>query len=238
MTWYGIHVRYNVYVITCLFNTFAFIHIVRLTMRHHLFLKFWLVDICFFADWRHHRAVTRLESVRQSNIRRSKKLGVQLSYKHLLFIDSSTIVPAWTPQLNQLTAIIAFEGHFKNLNLSLPLSLPLSLSFSLSLSLSPTFNKKNEKILTLQPSTRRGQLCFRDSKVTLLHRYIVSPAKNSGFVTSVIWVNVKISYYFWIWEVLWNGCRYWNGTVWAGLWSQNYDGSRGLFKKKTNEVVY
>ena len=165
MTWYGIHVRYDIYVITCLFNTFAFIHIVRLTMRHHLFLKFWLVDTWFFADWRHHRAVTRLENVRQSNIRRGKKLGVQFSQKHPPFIDSSTIVPAWTPQLNQLTTIIAFDGHFKNLNLSLslPLSLThthslslslslylsLSLSMSLSLSLShlPTFNKKNEKIL-------------------------------------------------------------------------------------------
>ena len=136
MTWYGIHVRYDIYVITCLFNTFAFIHIVRLTMRHHLFLKFWLVDTWFFADWRHHRAVTRLESVRQSNIRRGKKLGVQLSHKHPLFIDSSTIVPAWTPQLNQLTAIIAFEGHFKNLNLSLPVSPSLSHSLSLSLFLS------------------------------------------------------------------------------------------------------
>ena len=39
-------------------------------------------DTWFFADWRHHRAVTRLENVRQSNIRRGKKLGFQLSHKH------------------------------------------------------------------------------------------------------------------------------------------------------------
>ena len=38
----------------------------------------------FFADWRHHHAATRLENVRQSNIRRGKKLGVQLSHKHPL----------------------------------------------------------------------------------------------------------------------------------------------------------
>ena len=43
-------------------------------MRHHVFLEFWLVDTWFFADWRQHSAVTRLENVRQSNIRRVKKL--------------------------------------------------------------------------------------------------------------------------------------------------------------------
>ena len=57
-------------------------HIVRLTMWHLLFLGFWLIDTWFFADWRHHRAVVRLENVRQSNIRRCKKLGFQLSHKH------------------------------------------------------------------------------------------------------------------------------------------------------------
>ena len=35
-----------------------------------------------FADWRHHRAVTRLENVRRSNIWRGKKLGFQLSHNH------------------------------------------------------------------------------------------------------------------------------------------------------------
>ena len=58
------------------------LHIVHLTMRHHLFLKFWLVDTWFFADWRHHHAVTCLENVCQSNIRRSKNLGFHLSHKH------------------------------------------------------------------------------------------------------------------------------------------------------------
>ena len=58
--------------------------IVRLTMRHHLFLEFLLVDTWFFTHWRHHRAVTRIENVRQSNIRRGKKLGFQLSHKHPL----------------------------------------------------------------------------------------------------------------------------------------------------------
>ena len=41
-------------------------HIVCLTMRHHLFLEFWLVNTWLFADWRHHRAVTRFENVRQA----------------------------------------------------------------------------------------------------------------------------------------------------------------------------
>ena len=60
------------------------IHIVRLRMRHHLFLVFWLVGTWFFADWRHHRAVSRLENVRQPNIRWGEKLGFQLPHKHIL----------------------------------------------------------------------------------------------------------------------------------------------------------
>ena len=59
-------------------NTFT------LTMRHYLFFEFWLVDTWFFTHWRHHHAVTRLENVRQSNIRRGKRLGFQLSLKHPL----------------------------------------------------------------------------------------------------------------------------------------------------------
>ena len=35
-----------------------------LTMRHHLFLKFWLIDL-FFSQWHHHHAVTWLENVCQ-----------------------------------------------------------------------------------------------------------------------------------------------------------------------------
>ena len=60
-------------------------HLVHLTMRHHLFLVFWLVDIWFFTCWCHHSAVTCLENVLQSNIRRGKKLGFQLSHKHRLW---------------------------------------------------------------------------------------------------------------------------------------------------------
>ena len=56
-------------------------HIVPLTMRHHLFLEFWLVDTWFFC-WRHYRSITRLKNEPQSNIRRGKKLGVQLSHKN------------------------------------------------------------------------------------------------------------------------------------------------------------
>ena len=56
--------------------------IVRLTMRYHQFLEFWLVDTWFLTHWRHHRAVTHLENVLQSNIRRGKKLGFQLLHKH------------------------------------------------------------------------------------------------------------------------------------------------------------
>ena len=54
---------------------FCIKHTVRLTIWHHLFLEFWLVDTWFFIHWGHQRAVTRLENVRQLNIRRGKKLG-------------------------------------------------------------------------------------------------------------------------------------------------------------------
>ena len=63
-------------------------HIVRLTMRHRLFLEFRLVGTWFFAHWRHHRAVSRLENVRQSSIRRGKKLDFQLSHKHPLWFEA------------------------------------------------------------------------------------------------------------------------------------------------------
>ena len=66
----------------CKYSDFDDIHIVRLTMWHHLFLVFWLVDTWFFADWRHQRAATRLKNVRQPNIRTGKKLGFQLPYRH------------------------------------------------------------------------------------------------------------------------------------------------------------
>ena len=63
-------------------------HIVRLTMRHHLFFEFWLVGTWFFAPWRHHCAVTRLENLCQSSIRRGKKVGFQLSHKHPLWFEA------------------------------------------------------------------------------------------------------------------------------------------------------
>ena len=56
------------------------LHTVPLTIWHHLFLEFWLVDTWIFAHWRHQCAVTRLENVRKLNIRR----GFQLSQKHPL----------------------------------------------------------------------------------------------------------------------------------------------------------
>ena len=57
------------YVIQASINN---VHIVRLTIWHHLFLDFWLVNTSFFAYWRHQRAVTRLKNVRQLNTRRGK----------------------------------------------------------------------------------------------------------------------------------------------------------------------
>ena len=56
-------------------------HIVRLTMWHHLFLEFRLVNTWFFAHWRHQRAVIHLENVCQLNTRRGKKLGFHLPHR-------------------------------------------------------------------------------------------------------------------------------------------------------------
>ena len=54
-------------------------NIVRLTIWHQLILELWLVDTWFFAHTRNQHNVTRLENVRQLNIRRGKKLGFQSS---------------------------------------------------------------------------------------------------------------------------------------------------------------
>ena len=40
-----------------------------------------------FCSWRHQRAVTRLENVRQLNIKRGQKLGFQLAHRQLLKQD-------------------------------------------------------------------------------------------------------------------------------------------------------
>ena len=50
-------------------------------MWHHLFLEFWLVDTWLLAYWRYQRAATRLENVRQLNIRQGKKLGFKLFHR-------------------------------------------------------------------------------------------------------------------------------------------------------------
>ena len=60
-------------------------HIVCLTIWHHLFLVFWLVNTWFFAHWRHQRAVTHPKNVRQLNIKRGKTLGFQLSHRQLWY---------------------------------------------------------------------------------------------------------------------------------------------------------
>ena len=70
-------------------DIFAF-YIVRLTMWHHLFLEFWLVNTWFFVDWRHESAVARLENVRQLNKRRDKNMGFKLSHRQDFL---------WNPQI-------------------------------------------------------------------------------------------------------------------------------------------
>ena len=55
--------------------------LVRLTIWHHLFLQFWLVNTWFLLTDVTKSAVTCLESVRQLNIRKGKKLGFQLLHR-------------------------------------------------------------------------------------------------------------------------------------------------------------
>ena len=93
-------------------------HIVCLTIWHHLFLKFWLVNTWFFAHWRHQLAVTCLENVRQSNIRRGKKLGFQLSRRHpriICLIISYRVVNyhRWKRQIQKSYRNIGQEFSYK-----------------------------------------------------------------------------------------------------------------------------
>ena len=49
---------------------------------YQLFLWFWMVHTWIFAHWRHQRAVSRLENVRQLNERWGKRLDISLLYRH------------------------------------------------------------------------------------------------------------------------------------------------------------
>ena len=52
----------------------------------------------------------------------------------------------------------------------------------------PAFKKRNENILTLAPSSPKGQLCFRDRKVTLYHQNNVFVAQKFSGLS----VNLRI----------------------------------------------
>ena len=80
-------------------------------MRHHLFLKLWLVDTWFFADWRHHRAVTHLENVRQWNIRRGKKLVSNCHINTLIFLTSLAEVYRYLAIQTLLKKYVKFTGR-------------------------------------------------------------------------------------------------------------------------------
>ena len=106
-------------------NRFYATHIVPLTIWHHLFLKFWLVDTWFFTHWRHQRAVTHLENVRQLNIGRGKKPGFQLShaqplshmgYEHeieAMYFFADAFCDRWTYYVDEL---FYFWLFLQNLN--------------------------------------------------------------------------------------------------------------------------
>ena len=61
-------------------------HTVPLTIWHHLFLEFWLVDTWIFAHWRHQCTVTCPENVRQLDIRRGKA-GFPIVTESLSWVD-------------------------------------------------------------------------------------------------------------------------------------------------------
>ena len=60
----------------------------RLTIWHQLFFEFWLVNTWFYVHPRDQRVVTRLENIRQLNIRRGKNLDFQLSHRQILIRSS------------------------------------------------------------------------------------------------------------------------------------------------------
>ena len=121
------------------------------------------------------------------------------------FICSALIMPSWTPLLNQLIAIIAFDNHFK--------------SFIVALSFANIF-KNYKKLLHFSLQLGEDSCVSGNSKATLFYQNIILPPKNV-LVWHWSWLNytmwqTKISNYFSIWEVLWNGCRYRKGLFGLG----------------------
>lgn len=80
---------------------------------------------------------------------------------------------------------IAFVLHFKSSSVSLEL---------------PTFLKRKK------PSTLTGQLCFRDSKITLFRRNIVLPAEKS--LASLCCCNCCLTGLFYYKRVSWQELRF------------------------------
>ena len=64
-------------------DTTIIYQIARLAIWHDLFLEFWFVGIWFFCSLNWPTAVIRFENVPQLNIRRDKKLSLQLSHRQI-----------------------------------------------------------------------------------------------------------------------------------------------------------
>ena len=85
--WYGVLFAFHVnsFYLLCCFKLLLDVnirsHIVHLTIWHQLFLEFWLVHTWYFAHSRSQHIVTRLENVRDLNIRQGKNLGFELSHR-------------------------------------------------------------------------------------------------------------------------------------------------------------
>ena len=99
---------------------------------HQLFLKFWLVNTWFFAYPLDQRAVTRLENVRQLNIRRGKKLGfvieclvenvlekridcpiLQNNLKICLLLEVSRLLQVVSDRCRSFQVVLCFSKYLK-----------------------------------------------------------------------------------------------------------------------------
>ena len=85
---------------------------VRVTTWYQLFLEFWLVHTWIFAHWRHQRAVTHFENVRQLNESWGKKLDINLLHKQPLFIQPLFLYPFfWNIMFFIMFSLMALMKH-------------------------------------------------------------------------------------------------------------------------------
>ena len=105
--------------VVLLFNTVHMLTYSCVTIWYQLFLEFWLIHTWIFAHWRHQRAVTSLENVRQLNERWGKKLDINLlhrqpSKQRYLLLESS---------IHLLLLLLSFLRQYRSENIFLEINL-------------------------------------------------------------------------------------------------------------------